>query len=131
VVTPTDPNHGLTVTVPAAMGFPPVFYQQGSVRGAELRAYLLQQGYTDGYHWDYPAAAGDASETPQEALTHSAENRSAVLDYVLPLSVVLLLVLAVASVHAVRTLRSGTAEGKLQLQEAQERLLPVERNDAL
>jgi len=38
--------------VPAPIGFPPVFYQKGSVHGVQLRAYLLRMGYTQGYEWD-------------------------------------------------------------------------------
>ena len=44
---------GLTVTVPAPIGFPPVFYRKGSVPGIQLRNYLIKMNYTQGYHWEY------------------------------------------------------------------------------
>lgn len=42
---------GLQMEVPAPIGFPPAFYKKGSSYGAELRAFLVEQGYTDGYNW--------------------------------------------------------------------------------
>ncbi len=47
----TVEDTGLTVTVPAPIGFPPVFYRQGSVHGVQLRSYLIKMNYTSGYQW--------------------------------------------------------------------------------
>ena len=44
---------GLTVNVPAPIGFPPVFYRKGSVHGVQLRNYLIKMNFTEGYHWEY------------------------------------------------------------------------------
>ena len=35
------------------MGFPAVFYQEDSLYGDNLRSYLINSGYTEGYSWDY------------------------------------------------------------------------------
>ena len=39
--------------VPASLGFPCVFYKQSSSYGQNLRNYLIQAGYTQGYSWNY------------------------------------------------------------------------------
>lgn len=41
------------ITVPAPLGFPPVFYLENSVAGLQLRDFVLDRGYTEGYAWDY------------------------------------------------------------------------------
>jgi hypothetical protein len=113
VVTPADPERGLTVTVPAGMGFPPVFYQQGSAVGAELRAFVIQQGYTAGYHWDYPSTAGagaggGASTVGTEERNNvragdSHTSNSDAYRYVVPLGLLLVIVASAVTWHFART----------------------------
>ena len=38
---------GLEVSVPAGIGFPPVFYREGSGAGAELRAFVKARGFDE------------------------------------------------------------------------------------
>jgi hypothetical protein len=113
VVTPADPERGLTVTVPAGMGFPPVFYQQGSAVGAELRAFVVHQGYTAGYHWDYLSTAGaGAGEGASTGGTEERNNvrtgdshtsNSGVYRYVVPLGLLLVIVASAVTWHFART----------------------------
>jgi hypothetical protein len=112
-VTPTDPERGLTVTVPAGMGFPPVFYQEGSAVGAELRAFVVQQGYTVGYDWVYPAAAGAGASdgaptvgTAEHNNVRASDNHPSNSDayrYVVPLGLLLVIVASAVTWHFGRT----------------------------
>jgi hypothetical protein len=64
-VTPQDTQRGLRVTVPGSPGYPPVFYKQGSQYGEALRAFLVAQNYTAGYHWDYSQEKETVTEKKQ------------------------------------------------------------------
>eukprot|EP00981_Chlorochromonas_danica_P010287 scaffold3079_cov187-Ochromonas_danica.AAC.14 len=60
--------------VPTPMGFPAVFYRQGSTYGNQLRAYVISKGYTAGYVWPYDDTQvfdDDQSYDPIETLTLS------------------------------------------------------------
>ena len=107
----TDPDHGLSVTVPAPIGFPPVFYRRGSVHGEQLREFLLEKGYTEGYTWSYSsstASGGDSSGTgsstsvdgkDEDKLDHS----DSLPVYVIAIAVVLLLLLCTVALYFIRT----------------------------
>lgn len=101
MVTPTDPTQGLTVTVPAPIGFPPVFYQQGSQHGEELRAYLLKQGYTAGYHWDYSETSGGSTLIGSGHGQLSGKSDNA-LDYIIPVLIVLVLTAVAVALHCAK-----------------------------
>jgi hypothetical protein len=68
-VTPQDTQRGLRVTVPGNLGYPPVFYKQGSRYGEALRAFLVAQNYTAGYHWDYSQEKEQREPPAQETVT--------------------------------------------------------------
>lgn len=53
IVVPDDAEEGLTVLVPAPIGFPPVFYPIHSKYGADLHSFLIKKSYVDKYHWIY------------------------------------------------------------------------------
>lgn len=103
------------MTVPAAIGFPPVFYQQGSVAGEELRAFLVSQGYTEGYHWDNSDELGsEMSETAEDAQAGEPSTINAnKINYIVPLAVVLVILLGLVTIHVVQTLRN--AKGDVQV----------------
>lgn len=42
---------GQWISVPAPVGFPPVFYKDSSAWGAQLRDFVVNQGYTVGFEW--------------------------------------------------------------------------------
>lgn len=144
VVSPTDPERGLTVTVPAGLGFPPVFYQQGSAVGAELRAFLLAKGYTAGYHWDWDNSqpAGVLRNTGVSAGgSDSNSNQQQAYAYAVPLAVLLALVAGLVTLYYVRALhlplqqQLKDEEGSRALRaaaagmDASERLLPAGGSD--
>ena len=112
MVEATDPEQGLSVTVPAPIGFPPIFYRQGSVHGEQLREFLLEKGYTEGYTWSYSssgaASGGDSSGTgsstsvdgkDEDKLDHS----DSLPVYVIVIAVVLLLLLCSVTLYFIRT----------------------------
>lgn len=97
----TAPAAGVTLTVPAPIGFPPVFYQKGSVYGAQLREYLLHMGYTVGYEWDYAECSTAGNESGSGGTGKVGENITTDGDstkYAVPVVIfVLLLALGVAA----------------------------------
>ena len=101
----------MTVTVPAEIGFPPVFYQQGSVMGEELRAFLVKQGYTDAYHWDTADSNGSSKSNMEDVEDVATGEPSTISDskisYIAPLAVVLVILLGMVTIHVVRTLRAA------------------------
>lgn len=137
MVTPSDPERGLTVTVPAGMGFPPVFYQQGSRAGEELRAFLIAKGYTTGYHWDYPAPGTAGASSEQVSGDAALPRRDRPYAYAIPLAIVLALVAGVVSVHFVHAMRGQkahtdvTATTRSAVNEATERLLAGNNDESL
>jgi hypothetical protein len=44
---------GIWLTVPAGIGYPPVFFKQSSLYGQQLRDYIIQKEYNTGYYWEY------------------------------------------------------------------------------
>lgn len=58
----SNANEGKWVTVPAGIGFPPVFYLQSSSAGADIQTYVQAQQYNSGYTWVY-----EDSDTPTDA----------------------------------------------------------------
>lgn len=63
---------GKELLVPSPMGFPPVFYKQSSEWGAKLRAYVIVNGYTSGYTWDYTEESGGDSSSDHGDYTFRA-----------------------------------------------------------
>lgn len=49
IIDATASKDGVTLDVPAPVGFPPVFYNIDSVWGSELRSYIQKMGYDTGY----------------------------------------------------------------------------------
>jgi alpha-glucosidase (family GH31 glycosyl hydrolase) len=44
---------GMWLTVPASLGFPNVFYQKNSIYGNDLRQFIIKNGFSEGYSWNY------------------------------------------------------------------------------
>jgi alpha-glucosidase (family GH31 glycosyl hydrolase) len=44
---------GIWLSVPASLGYPNVLYKSNSIHGNALRQFVLENGYTNGYSWDY------------------------------------------------------------------------------
>lgn len=64
----------LHLRVPTPVGFPGVFYRQGSLYGNQLRAFVMEQGYDDGFNWEYnddPPPDADDDYDPIGTLTLS------------------------------------------------------------
>ncbi len=47
-------QQGQWLSVRSGLGFPAVFYREGSPWGESVREFVLQQNYTFGYSWDFP-----------------------------------------------------------------------------
>ena len=118
MVEATDPEQGLSVTVPAPIGFPPVFYRHGSVHGEQLREFLLEQGYTEGYTWSYSSSSSSSSSSSTTSGNISGTSSSTAVDgkdedkldhsdslpvYVIAIAVVLLLPLCTVTLYCIRT----------------------------
>jgi hypothetical protein len=50
------------------MGFPAVFYQEDSLYGDSLRSYLISNGYTEGYSWNYDDSKGNDKKDISQTL---------------------------------------------------------------
>ena len=44
---------GMWINVPASIGFPNVFYQKNSIYGNDLRQFIIKNGFSEGYSWNY------------------------------------------------------------------------------
>lgn len=55
----SDSRGAFSLTVPAPLGFPPVFYKSDSVYGQQLRSFVVEQNYTYGYSWSYDESTSD------------------------------------------------------------------------
>lgn len=60
----------LHLRVPTPMGFPAVFYRQGSKWGDQLRSFVVQNGYTSGFTWEYNDNLPPVDEDEYDPIGH-------------------------------------------------------------
>lgn len=99
----TSISNGKSLIVPAGLGFPCVFYKQSSNYGQNLRNYLIREGYTQGYSWNYNES--------KEKKSNDSKLSNLLLGVIISLSLLAIILFSVAIYWKSRnSLESNTSE---------------------